>query len=323
MAESWAACDVSRSLRAMSLRANSSVLRSKSRLESTTATCAFAVWAFDSASAALAFSMSARARSTCASWLRTVALDDSRSAFAWFTFARKMSGSIRAMTWSFFTIESREGDPVVGQGLAFGVLGLGEGELRVGELQDGPDAGVESPLGQPEILLRGGHQRLRRLDPLLSLLDGDLRLLDVLHDVELGGLHARPRALEVRLRLLIPRDPAAAVEERPVQGQGGRPGLVERSLRAPVGAAARHIRKEVAKGLTLRGFGGSRAQLGLPVLGALAQRVGPERLPVDRHRLVDEVVDDLQGRIHVDRHRDVERDDRRAQRIPGSDHVDA
>jgi len=90
--ESWAACDVSRSLRAMSLRANSSVLRSKSRLESTTATCAFAVWAFDSASAALAFSMSARARSTCASWLRTVALADSTSAFAWFTFARKMSG---------------------------------------------------------------------------------------------------------------------------------------------------------------------------------------------------------------------------------------
>src|SRR6059036_3994803 len=237
MAESWPAWDESRSLRAMSLRANSSVLRSKSRLASTTATCAFAVWAFASASAARAFSTSARARSIWASWLSTVARDDSRSAFAWLTFARKMSGSIRAMIWFFHdrvevdhelfdltghlaadldrddgveiarrrdgrgegppldaghavlghaatalgvevapdgttdqhgdddegndplhqlvrrgrgrtvssgsaatdsTIQPRESDPVVGQGLALGVLGLGEGELGVGELEDRP-----------------------------------------------------------------------------------------------------------------------------------------------------------------------------------------
>jgi hypothetical protein len=37
--------------------------------------------------------------------LSTVARADSRSAFAWFTLARKMSGSIRAMTWFFFTTE--------------------------------------------------------------------------------------------------------------------------------------------------------------------------------------------------------------------------
>ena len=89
----------------MSVRANSSFLRSKSRLVSSTATWALAVWAFASARAARAFSTSARARSTCACWLSTVARADSRSARAWFTLAWKMSGSIRAMTWSFFTIE--------------------------------------------------------------------------------------------------------------------------------------------------------------------------------------------------------------------------
>jgi len=37
--------------------------------------------------------------------LSTVALAESRSAFAWLTLATKISGSIRAMTWFFFTIE--------------------------------------------------------------------------------------------------------------------------------------------------------------------------------------------------------------------------
>src|SRR5881628_3850747 len=61
IAESCAAWDVSRSLLAMSWRANSSVFRSKSRLVSSTATCAFAVWARASACAARAFPTSARA----------------------------------------------------------------------------------------------------------------------------------------------------------------------------------------------------------------------------------------------------------------------
>src|SRR5262249_52884604 len=78
------------------------------------------------------------------------------------------------------TIQPREGDPVIGQGLAFGVLRLGEGELRVGELEDRSHTSVESTLGEPEILLGRGHEGLGRLDPLLGFLDGDLRLLDVL-----------------------------------------------------------------------------------------------------------------------------------------------
>ncbi len=102
-AESCAAWEESRSLLAISSLRNSSLLRSKSRLVSTSATWALAVLAFASASAARAFSTSARAFSTCAAWLRTVAWAASRSALAWLTLASKISGSIRAMTWSFLT----------------------------------------------------------------------------------------------------------------------------------------------------------------------------------------------------------------------------
>src|SRR5207244_13076518 len=100
----------------------------------------------------------------------------------------------RASATADGTIQPCQGDPIVRQGLALGVLGLGEGELSVRQLEYGADAGVERPLGQAKVLLGGGHQGLRRQDPLLGLLDGDLGLLDVLHDVELDRLHARPGA---------------------------------------------------------------------------------------------------------------------------------
>src|SRR6266446_5167999 len=189
-------------------------------------------------------------------------------------------------------IQPRQGDPIIRQGLALGVLGLGEGELGVRQLEDGADTGVEPPLGQAKVLLGGGHQGLRRQDPLLGLLDGDLGLLDILDNVQLGGLHACPRALEVGLRLLVSRDPPAAVEERPGKRQAERPGLVELALGTPVGPAARDVREEVAKSLPLRGLGSGGAELGLAVLGSLPERIAPELLPVQREGLVDEVVHD-------------------------------
>src|SRR5438445_7165988 len=109
-AESFATWAESRSLLAMSCRAKSSVLRSRSRLVSTTATCAFTVCALPSAWAARAFATSARARSICARWLRTAALAEARSAFAWFTFASKISGSIRAITSPCRTTELKSAD---------------------------------------------------------------------------------------------------------------------------------------------------------------------------------------------------------------------
>ena len=97
----WA---LSRSLLAISSRLNSSVLRSRSRLESSTVTWALAVLALASASAARAFSMSALPFSTWAIWLATVAWAESTSALAWVTLASKISGSMQAMTWFFSTI---------------------------------------------------------------------------------------------------------------------------------------------------------------------------------------------------------------------------
>src|SRR5437773_3198556 len=112
-AESCAAWAESRSLLAMSCRAKSSVFRPRSRLVSTTATCAFAVCALASAWAARAFATSARERSICACWLRTAALAESRSALAWFTFASKISGSIRAITSPWRTTELKSADSCV------------------------------------------------------------------------------------------------------------------------------------------------------------------------------------------------------------------
>jgi hypothetical protein len=74
-------------------------------LASARATSALAVCAFACASAARAFSTSARAFSTVAVWLSTAARAVSTSALAWLTCASKICGSMRAMTWPFFTTE--------------------------------------------------------------------------------------------------------------------------------------------------------------------------------------------------------------------------
>ncbi len=72
---------------------------------STTVTLALAVWARAAARAARAFSTSARAFSTAACWFRTEARAASTWARLWVTLASKVSGSIRAMSWPFFTTE--------------------------------------------------------------------------------------------------------------------------------------------------------------------------------------------------------------------------
>ncbi len=64
-----------------------------------------AVWARATASAARAFSRSARVFSTTACWFSTEAWAASTWAFTWLTLASNVSGSMRAMTWSFLTIE--------------------------------------------------------------------------------------------------------------------------------------------------------------------------------------------------------------------------
>ena len=68
-------------------------------------TCDLAVWARAAASAARAFSRSARVFSTAACWFSTEARAASTWAFVWLTLASKVSGSMPAMTWSFFTRE--------------------------------------------------------------------------------------------------------------------------------------------------------------------------------------------------------------------------
>ena len=121
---------------------------------------------------------------------------------------------------------------------------------------------------------------------------------------------------------MISRDPAAAVEDRPGQRQPERPRLVELGLRAAVRPAARDIWKEVPEGLPLGRLGRGGAEPRLAVLGPLAERFAPELEAVHREGLVDEVVHDLGGAVHADRHRDVERDDRAAVRVPSPDEVD-
>src|SRR5262249_53112700 len=109
-------------------------------------------------------------------------------------------------------IQPGQGNPIIGQGLALGVLRLGQGELGVRQFENGADAGVEPALRQAKVLLGGSDQRLGGEDSLLGLLDRNLSLLDVLDDVELSGFHGGPGAFEQSLRLLIPRDPTAAIE---------------------------------------------------------------------------------------------------------------
>src|SRR5262249_59725312 len=135
----------------------------------------------------------------------------------------------------------------------------------------------------------GSDQRLGGEDSLLGLLDRNLSLLDVLDDVELSGFHGGPGAFEQSLRLLIPRDPTAAIEEGPVQRQTNCPGLVEVLLGAAVRTLTRDVRQKVAKGLSLSGLGGRGGELGAAVLGPLTERIGPELLAGGRHGPVHEV----------------------------------
>ena len=88
-------------------------------------------------------------------------------------------------------IQPCQRDPEIGERLRLGVLGLGEGELSVRELEDGAHPGVETALGQTEVLLgrldglRGGENALLGFDHRRA------RLLHLAGDVELGRLHAR------------------------------------------------------------------------------------------------------------------------------------
>src|SRR5207249_10979728 len=194
-------------------------------------------------------------------------------------------------------------------------------QLGVRELEDRSHAGVEATLRETEVLLGGGDEGLGGLDTLLGLLDGDLGLLDVLDDVELRGLYPLPRALEVRLSLVIPRDPIAAVEERPREAQPERPVLVELGLRPAVRAVAADVGEEVAEGLALGGLGGADAELGLTVLGAAAEGLAAELATVEVDGFEDEVILDRGGRVHLDRHRGVEGDPRGPERVPGADEI--
>ena len=81
------------------------VTRRRLRRESSTVTWALAVLARLAARAARAFSTSARAFSTAACWFSTEARAASTWALAWLTLASKDSGSMRAISWPFFTTE--------------------------------------------------------------------------------------------------------------------------------------------------------------------------------------------------------------------------
>src|SRR5205823_13806801 len=152
-----------------------------------------------------------------------------------------VTGVYRASAPTYGPVQLGQGDAVVVKRLGLGVLRLCERELGVRELEDRSHAGVEPTLRETEVLLGGGDEGLGGLDTLLGLLDGDLGLLDVLDDVELRRLHPLLGGLEVRLSLVIPRDPIAAVEERPREAQPERPVLVELGLRPAVRAVAADV----------------------------------------------------------------------------------
>src|SRR5262249_51375100 len=146
-------------------------------------------------------------------------------------------------------VETVEGDPIVGQGLSFGVLRLGEGELGIGQLEDRPDASVEPALGKSKVLLGRGHRRLSGLDSLGCVGDRYLGLLDVLDDVELGRLDVGQRAFVVGPGLAVAADAPSAIVDGPGERERDRPQLVQVLTRTTVRSAARDVREEVAEGL--------------------------------------------------------------------------
>src|SRR5438132_10396976 len=225
-------------------------------------------------------------------------------------------------------VEAVERDAEVRERLGLGVLGLRERQLGVGELEDRPNPGVEPPLGEAEVFLCGGDEGLRGLDPLLGLLDRDLGLLDILNDVELRGPQPLLRPLEAGLGLLIPREPIAAVEERPGEGQPKRPvlvelGLVAAELAAAVRADAADVGKEIPQGLALGGLCRAATKLDLAVLGPLLDGLGAKPAAIEVDGLEDQVVLDRRGRVHSDGHRGVERDPPPPPRVPRAEQIHA
>ena len=173
-----------------------------------------------------------------------------------------------------------------------------------------------------EVLLSRTDHNLGRLDSLLRGLDGDLRLLEVLEQRQLGRLDPCVRGAEVRLGFLVRRDQTPAVEDSPREGEAERPGLVELGPSASVRADATDVGQEVPRGHLDIGFGGRALQLRRPVLRALAESFGPQGLPVERDRLVLQIVPNLRGRARLDRHRSVESDARCAERVSCVDQAD-
>src|SRR5712692_9913254 len=220
-------------------------------------------------------------------------------------------------------IEVRQGDAVIRERLRFGVLGLGQGELRVRELEDRADAGVEAALSEPEVLLRGLDGFLRGPNPLVRLVHGDDGLLDVLRDREVLRFDARLGRLEVGAGLAISGDAIAAVEDRPRQRQRGGPRLVERGADAAVRGRACDVGEEVPEGaleLRVSRLGGEAR---LARFGAPFQRLVEERRAVERRGLIDEIVEDLRRQARGDAHRRVQRDASEPLGVTRADDIDA
>mgnify|MGYP003694309187 CR=1 FL=1 len=76
-----------------------------------------------------------------------------------------------------------EPDPVVGHRPDTVRLGVRQGELGLGQLEDGADPGVVTAPGQPEVLLRRLDRLLRRAEALGGLDHRDVRLLHLEPDL--------------------------------------------------------------------------------------------------------------------------------------------
>ena len=110
---------------------------------------------------------------------------------------------------------------------------------------------------------------------------------------------------------------------RPVQLDAVAVDLGELRARAAVGAARHDVGEEVAEVLPEDGLGRVELVLRLPVLGAPPERLGDQRVPVDRERLVGEDVHHAGRRVDGDAHRGVERDAGQAHRVLRADQADA
>ena len=169
--------------------------------------------------------------------------------------------------------------------------------------------------------MRGGHGDLCRLDALVGLDDVVHRLLDLARDIELGGLHARLRGVEVRARLAIAGDAIAAVEDRPVQVEVDLPRLVQVAPRGAVESARGDVGEEVARGAPQARLVRLRVQPRLPVFGPHTQRVFTQPRTVDRHRLVDEIVLDRERRGGGQPHRGRQRHARETLGVARADQI--